>query len=81
MSDIMRKPDCAEDLATLGSCVLTELLALIEGIRALSKDEWGRLHVAGLVDLASRHATEWADHFSEQAEFLREANARAGGGA
>lgn len=79
MSDIMRKPDCAEDLATLGGCVLTELLALIEGIRALSKDEFGRLHVAGLVNLASRHAAEWADHFSEQVELIREAKAREGG--
>lgn len=81
MSDRMIEPDCAEDLATRGSCVLTELLALIEGIRALSKDEWGHHHIDGLVSLASRHAIKWADHFSEQAELHREANSRAGGGA
>lgn len=74
-----QKPDCAEDIATLADCVCSELLAYIEGIRALSKTTWGGIHAEKLVDLAARHANEWAGHFSEQAELIRkQAAAEAG---
>lgn len=78
MSDITNKPECAEDLATLAVCVLSELMAYTEGIRALSKTTWGQHHAERLAGLASRHADEWIGHFSHQAELIRKQDAEGG---
>lgn len=73
MSDITRKPDCAEDCATLAACVLNQLLALASSIRHLSAIPGESVHVPHLADLAVMHAMEWAEHFEEQAALCRAA--------
>lgn len=73
MSDITRKPDCAEDCATLAACVLNQLLALASSIRHLSAIPGESAHVPHLADMAVMHAMEWAEHFEEQAALHRDA--------
>lgn len=73
MSDITRKPDCAEDCAALAACILNQLLALASSIRHLSAIPGESVHVPHLADMAVMHAMEWAEHFEEQAALCRNA--------
>ena len=78
MTDITNKPDCPEDLATIALCVISELQAYIEGMRALSRESWGKRHADKLACLASRCADEWIEHFSGQVELIRKQDAEGG---
>lgn len=71
MSDVTRKPECAEDCAVLAACVLNQLLALASSIRHLSAIPGESAHVPHLADMAVMHAMEWAEHFEEQAGMHR----------
>lgn len=79
MSDITRKPDCAEDCATIAASVLNQLLALASSIRQLSTTPGETSHVPHLADLAVMHALEWAEHFEEQVALHQAAQKNAGG--
>lgn len=67
----VEEPDRALDQVELARAVLSELHSLVESARVMNKLPGTSTHVDCLIDLACRHADEWAAHFERQRDLFR----------